>query len=66
MRILKKTLWPKLVAINNADEIESIEIWLEKNLGAFRGKWNAVYHHNKTDFYFRDEKDELMFMLRWA
>ena len=66
MRILKKTLWPKLVAIDNADKMESIEIWLDKNLGVFRGKWNAVYHYNKTDFYFRDEKDALMFMLRWV
>ncbi len=66
MRVLKKTLWPKSVAINNADKIENIEIWLGKNLGAFKDKWNAVYGYNKTDFYFRDEKDALMFILRWA
>lgn len=65
MRILKKTLWPNLIVIDNANSIDSIEIWLEQNLGSFKDKWNVVYCHNKTDFYFRDEEDAFVFKLRW-
>lgn len=66
MRRLKKELWPSRVVINNIANIANIKIWLGQNLGAFKGKWNAVYYHNKTDFYFRNEKDSLMFLLRWS
>lgn len=68
MRILKKELWPHKVALNVDDtgmKIDEIEHWLGESVGGFKDRWNAVYHHNKTDFYFRQGRDATMFILRW-
>lgn len=69
MRVLKKELWPTKVSINVDDtkmKIDDIELWLGQTYGAFRGRWNAVYQHNRTDYYFRDEKDATWFALKWS
>lgn len=68
MRILKKEIWPHKVKVNpeNTEDVTAIEIWLGKMLGTFRGRWNVVYQHNYTEFYFKQEGDAVMFALKWA
>ncbi len=67
-RQLKKQLWPHKVVIKKPQceiDVTAMEIWLGELLGTFKGRWNVVYHHNGTDFYFRDDQDATMFALRW-
>lgn len=68
MRVLKKELWPYKVAVNsdNTKDITPVEIWLGNKFGTFKGRWNVVYQYNRTDFYFRDQGDAVVFSLRWA
>jgi len=68
MRQLKKELWPNKVAVNVDDtnmKIDDIETWLGSTYGAFRDRWNAVYQCNRTDYYFRNQKDANWFAMRW-
>ena len=69
MRELKKELWPYKVKVGEKEfttSITDIELWLGEQLGTFRGRWNVVYHHDRTEFYFREGRDATMFALRWA
>lgn len=66
MRELKKELWPHKVVLDTPDSITEIEIWLGSRLGTFKGRWNVVYHHNQTHFYFRMGEDATLFSLRWS
>ena len=69
MRILKKSLWPYRVELPVTDanmKIDKIEEWLGEHLGAFRDQWNAVYGHDRTDFYFRDASTATLFALKWT
>ena len=69
MRVLKKELWPHKVAVNveeHHEKIDDIEVWLGEHYGAFKSRWNVVYHHNGTDYYFRQGRDATMFALRWS
>jgi hypothetical protein len=69
MRILKKELWPHKITMGVNDstmDIDKIETWLGEYLGAFKTSWNAVYHYNSTDFYFRTGEDALLFKLKWS
>ena len=70
MRILKKELWPHKITLDvnddTGDKIYDIEIWLGERLGSSKDRWNAVYRHNGTDFYFRQGRDATMFALRWS
>ena len=66
MRELKKELWPYKVTIDTPESITKMEIWLGKQLGTFKGRWNVVYQYNRTDFYFKDQGDATLFALRWA
>lgn len=65
MRQLKKELWPQRVSLKQCDA-DSIHVWLGERMGAFKGRWNVVYNHSKTDYYFRNEQDSLLFTLRWG
>lgn len=67
-RRLRKELWPHRVTVNsdNKKDITEIEIWLGRQLGTFKGRWNVVYRFNGTDFYFRDHSDATLFALKWA
>ena len=67
-RRLKKSLWPHCVTIGSDrhPDIDPIELWLAENFGAWRGRWNTVYRHNATDFYFRDQGSAVMFALKWS
>jgi hypothetical protein len=47
-------------------KIDDVEAWLGQMLGAFKDQWNAVYHANNTDYYFRNGQDATLFALRWA
>ena len=68
MRILKKELWPYRVKVNsdNTKDITPVELWLGKQFGTFKGRWNVVYQYNYTEFYFKNQKDANWFALRWA
>lgn len=69
MRQLKKELWPFRVAVNVDDtmmKIDEIESWLGNTYGAFKDQWNAVYQHNRTDYYFRNNQDATYFALKWS
>lgn len=69
MRILKKELWPEKVNIIREDsDIQHyhIETWLEENLGPERKRWNRVSHYYNVDYYFKNKKDSMWFVLRWA
>lgn len=69
MRRLKKDLWPHCVTLTVDDtrpKIDRIELWLADNVGVFRSGWNAVYHYNCTDFYFKLGKDATLFALKWS
>ncbi len=66
MRRLKKELWPVKITVDKPESTDDIYYWLGDHLGVFKGRWNAVYQHNCTDFYFRNEKDAVLFSLRWA
>lgn len=68
MREIKKELWPYRVPLNSdwKDEITPVELWLGQKFGTFRGRWNVVYHHNRTDFYFKNAADATLFALKWS
>jgi hypothetical protein len=64
MRRLKKELWPYKVTVENYTN--ELETWLGENMGAFREKWNAVYEHDRSDYYFREQQDATWFALKWT
>lgn len=68
MRELKKELWPCRVVVGSdwKNDVTPIEIWLGTQFGTFKDRWNVVYHHNETHFYFRNQKDANWFALRWS
>jgi hypothetical protein len=68
MRELKKALWPHKVTVNSDwnKDITPIEEWLGSQLGAFKNRWNVVYQYNRTDFYFRNQADAVLFALKWS
>ena len=69
MRILKKEIWPYKVKVNENEfttSITEMEVWLGKQLGTFKDRWNIVYQSNHTDFYFRHGEDATLFALKWA
>jgi hypothetical protein len=69
MRCLKKEIWPHKVKVNedqSSNSITEIEVWLGKQLGTFKGRWNVVYHYDKTYFYFREQQDAVLFALKWS
>lgn len=69
MRRLKRELWPHMVEQKCSDDNSenSIHEWLESNVGLFKDRWNAVYgfYNGKNDYYFVDECDMIVFILRW-
>lgn len=68
MRELKKELWPHKVTLNSdwKHDITPVEVWLGEQFGTFKGRWNVVYQHNRTDFYFKTVEDVTLFVLRWS
>lgn len=66
MRRLKKQLWPHKTKLNLLHSTTEVEEWLGKNLGIFKGKWNVVYQSTSVEYYFKQDRDLTMFMLRWA
>ena len=65
-RILKKELWPYCVPVEFTGDIDKMKMWLGNLLGPFKEQWNIVYLHNRTDFYFRNEQDAVLFSLKWV
>jgi hypothetical protein len=69
MRDLKREFWPHKVKVGEdqfSNSITEIELWLGKQLGTFKGRWNVVYHYDKTYFYFREQQDAVLFALKWS
>lgn len=69
MRVLNKKLWPYKIKVNDDEYSVSVyhmETWLGEQLGILKGRWTVVYHHDRTDFYFRTNEDAVWFKLRWA
>lgn len=68
MRNLKKELWPYRVVVGSdmKNDITPIELWLGRQLGTFKGRWNVVYQYNETHFYFRFGEDAMLFKLKWG
>jgi len=68
MRELKKEIWPHKVVLDAHTfeaSITEMEIWLGKQLGTFKGRWNVVHVSNQIHFYFKEGLDATMFSLRW-
>lgn len=65
MRQLKREIWPYKITIDRPDDINEIEFWLGNTLGIFRRRWNAVYGFRYTDYYFKNERDLILFTLKW-
>lgn len=68
MRELKKDLWPYKIKVSSFkdNDITAVEVWLGHQLGTFKGRWNVVYQHDATYFYFRNSEDATLFALRWS
>ena len=71
MRELNKKLWPYNMRIrldeDHPDDVEeSMESWLNTEIGARRNQWNAVYNMTNTVYYFRHAHDAMLFSLRWS
>lgn len=64
MRELKRELWPFKIKLGK-DQSEAEE-WLGKTMGIFKGRWNVVYTCSGNYFYFRNERDAVLFSLRWG
>ena len=68
MRQMNKQYWPHKV-VHNGDKGEgtNIALWLEANVGRFRNRWYSVYGFLDADdeYYFADERDMIVFILRW-
>ena len=66
MKIPKKDLWPHRITVELPVEDLTRERWLNEQVGMCSIAWNALYFHNKTEFYFRNAQDAALFALRWA
>ena len=65
---MNKQHWPhKVVDNGDKDNGTNIALWLEANVGRFRNRWYSVYGFGDDPdyYYFSDESDATMFILRW-
>lgn len=65
MRRLNKQYWPHKVEYNGTDA--NTTLWLEANVGRFRDRWYSVYGFGGDPdyYYFVEERDMMLFILRW-
>ena len=68
MRELNHKLWPYKVSLNTdiKNDVAPVEYWLIEQTGKFRERWNVVYLHNRTDYYFKSGEDATYFALKWS
>jgi hypothetical protein len=59
MRTMNKSIWPYQVKMSARDDWNEILCWCDANIK------NRYYVNNNT-FCFTDEKESLLFNLRWA
>ena len=64
MRRLRKEIWPYKITVDNTTD--GLEDWLIEKMGEYKGRWNAVYNYNRSDYYFRTQQDAVTFSLRWS
>ncbi len=65
---MNKQYWPHKVVYNGTDANDTpIALWLEANVGRFRDRWYSIYGYAAADdeYYFADERDATLFILRW-
>ena len=59
----QKRMWPYIVTLNvDWPDIEKVADWLTKNVG--RSNCKVKPWHDQ--FYFKQEKDAVLFTLKWA
>jgi len=62
MRVLKKTIWPYQIKIKrDLKGFDPRVEWLEEKIP--EGRWYIIAPHT---FCFKNEKDALMFSLKWS
>ena len=68
MRELKKDVWPHKITVMVVEDpdINLIEPWLSDQFGRWKNRWNVVYRHDRTDFYFKNSADATLFALKWT
>lgn len=69
MRVLKKSLWPYKITIDKPSDslnLTEMEIWLGNYFKTYHKKWYIIQGFSHTEFYFKNEKDATMFVLRWS
>ena len=56
--------YPYVVAANTTDQTIKLGVfdWLEDNVGEYYVDWN----YSGFDFFFKHERDAMLFTLRWA
>jgi hypothetical protein len=67
-KILNGVQWPYRITVHElkTGNMDTVEDWLDQNVGVFREQWNTVYFYNYSDFYFRDAGHATLFALRWT
>lgn len=70
MRELNRTRWPHKIVIKDRDmpaaDVSEMLAWMAERFGAQRDKWISIEHHSQTDVYFCEQRDVIMFRLRWG
>lgn len=78
MRVLNSKHWPHKTSmpVNETrvsfvtKEVNSYDtnriIWLKENIGVWGIDWLVVYYHKRGIYYFKDEADNILFLLRWS
>lgn len=49
----------------NKSNTKQMENWLSKLIGILECEWTVVYYYAETSYYFKYEKDAMLFALRW-
>ena len=62
MRVMNKSIWP--FQINVEDKLGEAEAWCRENL-YHGGHYEPNWYRNGQTFCFKDEKECIMFSLRW-
>lgn len=66
MRVMNKSLWPFQTKLRNVNS-DDVFIWCREKLyhgGHYEPNW--YYNDSTNTWCFKDEKEYMMFCLRWA
>ena len=62
MRVMNKSIWPFQIRVEN--DLAEMEKWCRDNL-YHGGYYEPNWYRNGQTFCFKDEKECMMFSLRW-